>query len=285
MHKKSFVFCGLALIFGCFGAFFRWLQNANAFEPETGLSITGSFWNWGMVVFLVVCAAGLYLLLRPLQKLETAGNYPDAFRGGPAICSVSAIASAALIVTGGILAAAASARTISGGTFSRTASPYIFDLVEAGFAIIAAACIFFILRGVNSAGKVKGGILAVPTLYLCMRLIGEYKVCASDPVIWHFAIRILAVCAMLLAFYYLTGFAFGKAKPIRALYFSLLAVVLCVTTFADSISLAYHLTSAGISLALLTFSLLLVGNMTPMGAAAVTENDTAAETDAGGLLP
>lgn len=254
MHKKSFVFCGLTLILGCFGAFIRWLQNSTAFETESKLHISGSGWSVMLIVFGLACAVGLFFAIRSFKGLEAAGEYPRAFHGGPLICTVAAIVSALFIGIGAVV------------TIVQTATAYKLDLLqllEGVFAIIAAICVFATLRGINGKKKAPGGSFILIVLYLCTRLIVEYKICAPDPTAWHFAIRILAVCSMLLAFYYIAGFSYDRIKPLRTAYFSLITVLLSIVTFADSISFAYHIITAGFAIALLTYAFLLMGNMAP----------------------
>ena len=254
MHKKSFVFCGLTLILGCFGAFIRWLQNSTAFETESKLHVSGSGWSAVLIVFGLACAVGLFFAIRSFKGLEAAGEYPRAFHGGPFICTVAAIVSALFI---GIGAVVTIAQTVSADKRD------ILQLLEGVFALVAAICVFVTLRGINGKKKAPGWSFILIVLYLCTRLIVEYKICAPDPTVWHFAVRILAVCSMLLAFYYIAGFSYDRVKPLRTAYFSLITVLLSIVTFADSISFAYHIITAGFAIALLTYAFLLMGNMAP----------------------
>ena len=260
MHKKSFIICGLVCITGIFGAFFRWVQNTSAFDPETGLAEPNAFWSWGMAVFMVLCAVGLIILIRPLGKYKSCGAYPQSFSGGKLICNAAAFAVLVLMGLGGLLTAVDAARA----SFSAGMSAVLFEFIGGLFAIGCAVCLFSLLRGVNSAKNTTGRTpFIVVVLFMCFRLINEYKTCASDPVLWHFAVRILAISAVLLAFYYLAGFCFDRAKTSRTIYFSYLGIILCISSLADSVSAAYHLITLGQTVSLLVFSLLLVGNLTP----------------------
>lgn len=254
MHKKSFVLCGLACIAGIFGAFARWLQNSSAFEEGTGLAIPGA--GWSTVVAAILCALALVFFFA-VRRAGSRGNmaegmeYPSAFSGSPVVRSIAAIAAPVIMAAGGII-------TVAGALGSDRS---LFELIYGGFVIITAIFVFMIFRGIKSPGKKGGGAaLIMVVLFLCFRLIAEYKTSASDPVIWHFGIRILAVSASTLAYYYLAGYCFLKPKPHRTLYFCLLAVFLNIITFADSVSLAYHLVTAGLTLALLALTFLFVGN-------------------------
>ena len=69
----------------------------------------------------------------------------------------------------------------------------------------------------------------------------------------NFAIRLLAISAAVLAFYYAAGFVFGKPHPLAALYFCQLTAFLCIVTEAD----VYPLGEQLIVLAFLVLALLL----------------------------
>lgn len=255
MPKKSFVLCGLACIAGIFGAFIRWIQNMTGFDPQTGLAIEGSPWGAVLVVYLLVIAAVFFFVVRWLKnnkKLTTEGSFPEAFLGGPIVCSVIAFLSFVLIAAGGMLTIYNTVR----GVYS------MFELISGGFALIAAVCVYAFLTNVNAEDQSSSGAaFLITTVYLCFRLIAEYRANASDPIIWNFAIRILAICAVIMVYYYFSGYCFDKAKPYRTLYFSFLATVLSVTTFSDGVSNIYHLITAGLALAQLLLTLLLIGNM------------------------
>jgi hypothetical protein len=255
MQKQSFIICALCLAAGSFGAFIRWLQNVNAFEPDTGLQIPGSLWSVALIIYLAAMALVFLFVVRFLKdnkKLAQPDSFPEAFRGGRVLCEVTAIASFALTGIGGVaLIIQATGEKVSH-----------FDAINGGFIVVAAICLIIILHGVNTSDKPHGKAFLFLILALCFRLVTEYKNSASDPVLWHFAIRILAICAVVVAYYYYAGFCFGRAKPYKALYFSFLGIVLSITSFADGeVSMFYHLATAGFVLGLLTLTLLLVGNM------------------------
>lgn len=255
MPKNSFIICGLACVAGIFGAFFRWLQNMTAFEPETGLAIPRSMWSIVLLVYLVVMAAALFLAVRWLKnnkRLNHADKFPDAFLGGPLFCKSAAFISVVLIAAGGLMMVYETAY----GVFSA------FDLICGGFALIGAVSLYTVLTNVNAKDQSSSGLAFILVdLYLCIRLIADYRASASDPVVWHFAIKILAVCAMIMAFYYLSGYCFEKAKPFRTIYFSLLSTVLGITSFSDGNFGSYSLITAGFLVGQLTLTVLLIGNM------------------------
>lgn len=260
MQKKAFIVCGSACLLGIFGAFIRWLQNTTAFEPDTGLPISSAVWSGVMAGFIIVCALGLIVVMSRFRGLESAGSYPAAFKGGPLIRGVASWAGLILVSGSGVFTLVSSLSPLS-----------VFDLVMGLGAIASGICLFFILRGINGGSRTAGALFVVVVLYLCLSLIWEYKTYASDPVLWHFALEILALSAVLLAFYYLAGFCYDRPKPLRAIYFALLGAVLSISSFADSAPAASHMIDAGLSLFLLVLALLLMGNLSKPAQNAETE--------------
>ena len=265
MQKKSFVLCGLTCIAGIFGALIRWLQSTTAFEPETGLHQPFSMWSVILTIYLVLAAVVFFVVVRWLKgnkKLTQPMNYPEAFLGGPAMCTASGFAAFAMIAAGGVITLVDAIRNPKPSYSVLGPAHSYFDHVNGAMAVVAAICVIMLLRNINSSEKKSGAVpLVVIDLYLCFRLIAEYRSAAADPVVWNFAIRIIAISVSILAYYYFAGYAFDKAQPFKTLYFSLLGMFLGIIALADQVSIGYHLISMGILLAQLVLTILFIGNM------------------------
>ncbi|NLH01606.1 MAG: hypothetical protein GX488_06885 [Clostridiales bacterium] len=224
MRKKSLKLCGFSCIMGIFGAFLRWLQIQNIFEPDTGLATPNSPWSWAFIAFVILSASMLIVFVRSFRKSSFPLTYPEIYSGGK-FYKTAAIIIGALMALGGF---ATIIRTLS--------SRSVFDLLLGIFSFAGAVSSSSFVISAKKSGSKNAGIAVsvIIVLFLCFWLISAYKFSASDPVIWHFAPRILAISSSVLAFYYVAGFVFGRPKPLLALYFCQLGAFLSITTLADS---------------------------------------------------
>ncbi len=246
MRKKSLILCGFTVIMGIFCAFLRWLQNVNIFEADTGLAISNSPYSYAVVLFAVLFAVILLLWLRRYRELAFTSKFPTVYSGIGSFAKVAAYIIGAVIAVGGVLTVSRSVST----------SKSAFDLILGLFSLpCAAGMISFFLSAGKQEKKNSGSFgAAVTVFFLCFWLIASYKYSAADPVIWHFAPRLLTISATILAFYFIAGFVFNKPKPLASLYFSLLGTFMCLTVLADSYPLGEQLITVGFLAAMLLLS-------------------------------
>lgn len=253
MRKKPFVLCGSVCILGIFGAFIRWLQNTTAFEADTGLQKPFALWSIIMTVYLIIAAVALIFPVRGLSGESCPGSFEKAFAGKPVYLKAASWCSSVPVVVGGLVYLFRALRPLDH-----------FDLAMGAFAVIAGICLFLLFRALASGKeKISGMISVLVVLFLCFLLVWEYKTYAFDPTIWHFGLRILATAFVLLAYYYIAGFCYGRIKPRMAAYFSFLGGALSMTTLADSAPTATHLITVGLTVGLLALMFMLIGSMEP----------------------
>ena len=226
MRKLSLKLCGFTCIMGIFGAFLRWMQMINISEPETNLVKSYSPWSFALVLFFILGLGLLIMFVRTLKNLEFPQKYPEVFSRGLPVYTITSIIIGVLMALGGaltVLRALSSTRSV-------------FDLVLGLFAIVSSLAISSFVVSANKAKKMGSGSAqsVMIILFLCFWLIAAYKFSASDPVIWHFAPRLLAISATILAFYFIEGFVFKKPAPLLSLFFCLLGTFLCIITLADN---------------------------------------------------
>ena len=237
MRKTSLKLCGFTVIMGIFGAFLRWVQNLNVFEADTGLAAPHAPWSYAVAAFILLFAVLLLVIVRKLKELDFDLDFPDVYAKGLPFNALAGGLIGAVLAIGGVLTLVRAVST----------SKSAFDLILGFFAFLcAAAAASFVATTVKPKQKNSGVFGAVTTvLFLCFWLIRAYKFSASDPVIWHFAIRLLSIAALVLAFYFIAGFVFGKPRPLSSLYFGLLGVFLCITVLADSYPIGEQLITVG----------------------------------------
>ncbi len=246
MHDKSLKFCGYTLIMGIFGAFFRWAQGISAYEPDTGLAISGSTWSYILLGFLIICALSFIFTVRRFRKESFPSQYSQALQIDLRLVGVIGLIIAAVMAIGGLIT-----------LFSAVTAPIsVFDAVTGAFAIICAISFAaFISSPVRDHAKARGaaaGLIVV--LFFCFWLIATYKSFASEPVIWRFAPRILAICAAILGYYFMAGYPYGRPKPLLCLYFCQLGAFLLIVTLADSFKFGEQLIALSAAAGLLVLS-------------------------------
>jgi len=237
MRKTSLKLCGFTVIMGIFGAFLRWVQNLNVFEADTGLAASHAPWSYAVAAFILLFAVLLFVIIRKLRDLDFDLDFPEVYAKGVPFVRIMAGFVAAALVIGGVLTLV---RAIN---ISKSA----FDIILGFFALLCAVGASSFLVSTAKPKQKNGGVFGAVTtvFFLCFWLIRAYKFSASDPVVWHFAIRLLSIAALVLAFYYIAGFVFNKPRPLATLYFGQLAVFLCLIVLADSYPIGEQLITVG----------------------------------------
>lgn len=257
MQKKSLQLCGFTLILGIFGAFLRWVQTRRVFEPDTGLATPNSIWSYAVILMILLGAALILLWVRSLNKNSFPRSYPSVFLMSGATSTVSAIVIGIIIAAGGLMSIV---------TAMTEKSYYsVFQLMLGFLAILCAICLTAFTMNAGKENSKNSGTLssAIIVLFLCFWLIAAYKYSASDPVIWHFAPRLLAISSTILAFYFTAGFVFGRPKALSSLFFSLLGAFLCILTLADSYPTGEQLIVLAFAVEMLLLSYAQLKNMIP----------------------
>lgn len=250
MHDKSLKFCGFTLIMGIFGAFFRWAQGLSAYETDTGLAISGSLWSHILLGFLIICALSFIFTVRGFRKEGFPSEFSKALQIDLPLVKIIGFAFAAVMTIGGLIT-----------LLSAVTAPYsAFDTVTGAFAIICAIsfAVFISSPGRDHANARGGAAGLIVVLFYCFWLIASYKSFASEPVIWHFAPKILAICAAILGYYFMAGYPYGKPKPMLCLYFSQLGAFLLIVTLADPFKFGEQLIALSAAGSLLVLSYAIV---------------------------
>jgi len=258
--KNPIVFLAGLLVISAFGFFFRWLQNLNAFEPATGLLISGAATTTVFLVYcvLVVAAFAVYAFYC-FKKYEFEKTPDAAFYGGTK-------ASKIIIFVASIATAIAGVLIAVGG--ANVANPTLSKVL--GVSGIVLAIGYTAYPQAKDSTKKIGYLTILPVLFSFVWLIAGYKFNAYNPVIWAYATETLAICSSAAAFLYLAGFYYGRAKPKTTLFVMLLAVFFDITTIADSHDKAYTVIFLFAAIVFVTMSFLLIKNRIKKD----TSNDT-----------
>ncbi len=255
MRKTALTLTVSTLVLGIFGAFLRWLQTMSAFDKQTGFPIPGAGTTVAFVAFtLLAVAAFCVVTLLWLGRFDLA---PDA--GGALKCD-----SAIPLVAGWVLCAAFAAASciilFSAGTSRYPLGQRLFG----AFGILAALSFPFLFgrKGASAAGTLGRSAAVVITLFYCYWMVYCYKLNSEDPILWNFALQILAVVAAGSAFYFAATFFFGAGRKSRALIAIELGVYLSVSTLFEERDTATDVLLGVTAAVLLLLEYTMISNMT-----------------------
>lgn len=273
MRKKALTICCCTCVLAAFGAFFRWLQNQVSFEKDTGLAVPGSAWPYLVAAWIAVAAVVLgvqCLRLKNQQRMHQPETFAEVF-GAP-----SRIAWIAACVFGGVMAL--------GGIILLVSVP-VQELQRPLLRILAVAAIAvgvtfpMQLRGAAAQEPSTGTVViaALPILLFAFWLIVSYKMNIVNPTISAYAVEVLALCAATIGFYQIAGFAFGRPKAVRSVFWCQFAAFLCLMTLSDSRYMGAQCMFAAAAGMLLLQSWLVIVGTRPMSEMPVPEAETGEE--------
>lgn len=252
MQKNALTLTLTTGVAGIFGAFLRWLQNMNAFEEDTGLLIPGRASTTAMVIYIIL-AAVLFALVAFFWTKRVGKSTDQA----EALVAHTPIPPVLTKVLGGITLVCCALVLIRAGQAR-------FPLLDRAFAIcgVLAAMSTALLFVKNSmTAKNRGAEFIVLVLFTCLWLVSSYKTNSENPVIWQFAIEILAIAALIMAWYGLAAYCYGRAKPETALLFIQLGAFLSITTLSDTRTAPLQLLFAAQAALMLMWEFVIVENM------------------------
>ena len=214
MRKNAIIMCCYVCVAAAFGGFFRWIQTLTAFEADTGLIIPGSIWSKLMALLCVVAVLGILAWVLKLRKQEyyPARTCEVVYRGTTPLPPYIYTVFALVMAVGGVILFV---------TSKFRAYQTLIRLL-AFFAVLSAGSFYYVASSPYKQREVGMQCLsaAVLTLTGCFWMILSYKINSTTPSVWRYSIEILALAADTIAFYYLAGYAFGKPKPYRSMFFA-----------------------------------------------------------------
>jgi len=129
-------------------------------------------------------------------------------------------------------------------------------------ALSAISAAFFAVEMYNDPRRKSVFALGViPTLFLCFWLVLVYRDNASNPVLLSYAYQILAIIASALAFYFTSGFVYGKPAPGKTVFFYFMSIFFCFITVADGHNIMIRVIFASILVMNLLYASKLIRNL------------------------
>jgi hypothetical protein len=258
MRNTSLVTCCITCVFGAFGAFFRWLLDLTGFEKDTGLYISGNIWSYALVAACIGVAAVLLVMVLDLKmkkKLTLPEDYSAALGGSTPLYRPFYIGLAAMMAIGSLML-----------VFSASKDAYpILQFLLAVLGVLAAVGFILVAAATHRKRQPPLNCLGSTLLIIlfCFWLIVSYRENAASPVVWGYAMEVLALACALIAFYYIASVPFGKPKPFSAIFFSQLGAFLCLVTLPDGRCTGQQIMLISTAGMLLFLSWMLIANLRP----------------------
>lgn len=253
MRKNALTICCFVCAFGAFGAFFRWLQNQISLDAATGMQKPGML-NVIVPLVIIAAAAVFWFLIR--GKMETcvfASDMYATFRGTTAVFGIASWIIGAIMAMGGLV-------TFIGIRQELQAGAFIFAAIMAVVTGLTFPAICNTAKKHYAPGLVST-FATMPIVMFTVWLVGCYMRNSSIPNVWSYCIEIIAVCTMIIAFYYIAGYSFGSPRPYASLYSGMIAAFMGLTTLADNRYFGMQLIIIGSVAMLLMYCWMIVGNM------------------------
>ncbi|MCF0122608.1 MAG: hypothetical protein HUJ67_00685 [Ruminiclostridium sp.] len=229
--RKTLVLPAVSVVGGLIGLAVRRVQLRTAFEPGTGLPISGAPATYGMWAVVILTAVALVILCRGKHRTFEA-CYTSAFRATGMVQLSALMAGAILMAVAGFLNMEYFlSAPVDFFTGRRTVS---MVRVVLGVACLAAAVgIWLTAQRMRSGYQVRSVWVLMPGLAGCLWVMGNYQAWAQDPVMGGYVFFLLAVLSTIAAGYLLPAFAFGKGRVTASLVVCLLGPALCIMSLGD----------------------------------------------------
>ena len=244
MQKNAWIYTIAASVLGALGLLFRWLQLQSVFDETTGLPTQGAGLSTLVVLSIVVMTAGLWWLsgrLSPDVELE-----PEAALAAPNRLT------GLLMTAAGALAALGSA-----AMFFTESGMFMRILALVGFA---AAAVLALYPSTARWGGFGAALTVLPVVFFSGWLVAFYKENSTNPVVWDYGVRILAIAACLLAAFRLSGCVFYRTKPRQGAFACGLGMCLALMVLMDNASVGARVVFFGWALGFGTMAWTLLRN-------------------------
>jgi len=239
----------IGVLAGVVGFLLRHQEVATVFDPVSGLAERGATITITLALFSLAVVALLFGLSF-IDSKRTLSSFQEAFGGG--IFGTLLLACLGLCVF-----------ALAGLEFmllSERDGLDPFALARLGAALLAGPALMLTAilgwRGGNVAIPA-----ALPVFWLCIWLIANHMDQASNPVLLSYVYQLFAIASLLLALYYVAGYAFRQEKPRRLLFFSSTALFFTGVTMGDPTSFYHRGTLLALAATVLIYQLTLTKNL------------------------
>ncbi len=226
MRKKPLEICLYVVGAGAFGVFLRWMENQLAFNEE-GLADPSAF-HWMLAAFLIACALVFWRFLQQMDRigLFVPPSVGEALGSDVSLHRILRVAAGGAMALGGLLLFAKSETDPFSGMLR----------VLAALAILSGIAYPLVLAEAEREQPrlhLLCPMMLLPVLTYAVWLILSYRSNSINSVPLAFGLDMLTAILNMVAYFRLAGFAFGAAKPWRAMLAAMLSATVSLMSLAD----------------------------------------------------
>ena len=239
---------------GAFGVFLRWLENQLAFNEE-GLADPSAF-HVIVPLFLIACVATFWHFQQEIERKHyaTSPELGTALFSDLQLHTGLSILAGFVMVLGGLLLFAKSETDPFVGMLRVLAALAIFSGIAFPLVLLEA-------RRERPRLGMLCPLMLLPLLMYAVWLILSYRSNAINSVHLAFGMDMLTAIIGMIASFRMAGFAFGAAKPKRAVFSVMLCASICIMSLADERYLGMQLILLGTSGEMLLYNWILLQNL------------------------
>lgn len=240
---------------GAFGVFTRWMQLMLAYNDD-GV-VDKSFWNIAIIALFVICYFAFSKTARKAEKKlwYLPEDFCFAFANDNKIYKACRWAFGSITSIGGLI-------LLMQCEVDKNA---IWLMILAVLAVLTGFAFPLLLSSANRPkvyNRVYSALLAtVPIVFIAFWLLTCYKQNSINPVLWDFAVQIGGLILILIAYYKIAGYTYGKTNEYSTLVSVMLGATAAFTNLADSRYIGEQIIFAGIGLMLTNCVWIMVANL------------------------
>jgi len=255
MRILAFVVPFFVFIAGVLGFSLRLSEHHNVFDSITGLpyrDAVTTFWLVSLSVMLMVFI--IFFAIKVASKYKALPGFESAFGTDPFFYPAVFVAIGIIWIIG----------TLMYLSFLNTHNAVTLnDIYFIVFSIISAvSTTFFAIEMYQDSRRSAAYALSViPAVFMCFWLIFLYRHNASNPIMLTYIYQCLAIVSSALAFYFTSGFLYGRPAPGKAVVTYYAAIYFCMVALADDLPMGVKLIYIAIIAVNLVHSTMLVRNL------------------------
>ena len=216
-------------VLGAFGLLVRWLQCEIIFD-ESGLPVKNAPVSWLLVLYMAAMTAVLWWLSGRMEAHRVSAE-PEEAMGADTREARALLALGALAIG------------LGAGVMFLRMDEIIFRI--AALAGILSAPVMALYPSLNRWGGFGAGLSVLPVAFFSLWMISFYKTNAVNPVLWSYAMEILAIAGCLLAAYRCSSWLFYRAEPRKGIFGCAVATAFSLMVLMDEITMGERIMFAG----------------------------------------